>query len=131
MAVQVPVIALYASLNAILNVHLANRVSSGRQKGKVSVGVGSDKELELRVRAHGNNAEFVPLALLMLLIAELCGGSSMWLHVLGGTLFVARVFHAYGLPRPAPNFFRFTGTALTWFIILGTSLWVLVMRFTG
>ena len=46
------------------------------------------------MRAHGNNAEFMPLRVLMLLIAELSGGSSMWLHVLGGSLLITRVAHA-------------------------------------
>lgn len=98
---------------------------------RITVGTGEDKALELRVRAHGNHAEFVPLALLMLLIAELVGAPAVWLHVLGGTLLVARVFHVLGLPRPAPNFFRFTGTAATWLIIAGTSVWILVLRFTS
>lgn len=131
MAVQIPVVALYAPLNALFNIFLANRVSSGRAKAKVGIGTGQDKELELRVRMHGNNAEFVPLALLMLLIAELAGGAAMWLHVLGGTLLVARLFHAFGLPRPAPNVFRFTGTAATWLIIVATSVWTLVLRFAS
>lgn len=129
---QVPVVALYGSLNAILNVYLANQVSTNRRKEKVSVGLGqNNKALELRVRIHANNAEFVPLALVMLLIAELAGGASMWLHVLGGTLLVARVFHMIGMPMKAPNFFRASGTALTWGMILATSVWLLAMRFAS
>jgi uncharacterized membrane protein YecN with MAPEG domain len=46
--------------------------------------------------------QFVPLALLMLLIAELMGGSSAVLHVLGGS-FSPRVLHAVGLPMKAPS----------------------------
>ncbi|NUO50149.1 MAG: MAPEG family protein [Polyangiaceae bacterium] len=127
----VPVVALYGSLNALFNLYLANNVSNARKKHKVSIGHKENKDVELAARIHGNNAEFVPLALLMLLIAELQGLSAMWLHVLGGALFVGRVLHAYGMPKPAPNFGRFTGVATTWICIAATSVWILVMRFKG
>jgi uncharacterized membrane protein YecN with MAPEG domain len=126
----VPVVALYGSLNAIFNIYLANRVSTMRRKVKVGIGTSGDKSLELAVRIHANNAEFVPLALVMLLVAELQGGHSAALHALGGTLLVGRMLHAYGMPRKAPNVPRFVGTAATWTTILVTSVWVLVMRFT-
>ncbi len=122
------VTALYGSLNAILNIALANRVSNLRRRDKVGIGTGDSKDLELAVRIHANNAEFVPLAILMLLLAELCGGSSLWLHVAGGLLLTARLSHAFGMPRPAPNVFRFAGTAVTWTGIVAVSLWVLWLR---
>jgi uncharacterized protein len=122
------VTALYGSLNAILNVALANRVSSIRRRDKVSIGVGSSKALELAIRIHANNAEFVPLAIVMLLLAELCNGASVWLHVAGGTLLVARLAHVVGMPRPAPNVFRVFGTAATWIGISALAAWVLWLR---
>ncbi|MBL8742189.1 MAG: MAPEG family protein, partial [Myxococcales bacterium] len=115
---SVPVVALYGALNAIFNVVLAMRVSGGRMKEKVSIGPApasggaGARALDVMIRTHGNNAEFVPLALLLLLIAELMGGSSTALHVLGGTLFVARISHAIGMPRRAPNVFRATGATV-------------------
>jgi uncharacterized membrane protein YecN with MAPEG domain len=129
---SVPVVALYGALNAIFNVLLAVRVSGGRMKEKVSIGpsMGASKALDVMIRTHGNNAEFVPLALLLLLIAELMGGSSTALHALGGTLFVARISHAIGMPRRAPNVFRATGATLTSLLIVGVSVWLLVMRFS-
>ena len=120
--------ALYAALNAVLNVYLASRVSAGRRKGKVSVGIGDSKDLEIAVRIHGNNAEFVPLALLMMLIAELCGGGSTPLHLYGGLLFAARLAHPLGMGRPAPNAYRMFGVATTWVAILVASGWVLWLR---
>ncbi len=122
------VTALYGSLNAILNILLANRVSTIRRRDKVSIGEGDSKELALAIRIHANNAEFVPLAIVMLLLAELCGGASLWLHVAGGTLLVARLAHAFGMPRRAPNPYRFSGTALTWVGIVVVSIWVLWLR---
>lgn len=126
----VPVIALYGPLNAILNIYLANRVSDQRGAEKVSVGHGESEELLRRVRAHGNNAEFVPLALLMLLIAELMGGRSIALHVMGGSLLIARVLHAIGIhQRKTPNAARWIGTAATWTIIVAAAGYALYLRF--
>ncbi len=125
----VPVIALYGPLNAFFNIFLANRVSTSRRSNKVSVGHGENDDLLVTSRAHGNNAEFVPLALVMLLIAELMGGKSMWLHVMGGTLLVARVLHAIGIHQPkAPNAPRFIGTALTWTLIVGSGAYCIYLR---
>ncbi len=130
MMVAPTITALYAALNAILNIYLANQVSTARGKHKVSIGHGESPELLLAARIHSNNAEFVPLALVMLLIAELLGGASVIIHVCGGLLLLARVAHAVGMPRKAPNFFRFTGVVLTWALIVGLSGWVLYLRTT-
>lgn len=126
--VSVPVVALYGALNALLNVGLALRVSQIRMRDKVSIGVGGNKSLELAVRVHANNAEFVPLGLVMLLIAELMGGSSLWLHVAGGSLLVGRILHVAGMPFRSPNPARFLGTALTWTMIAATAGWCLYLR---
>lgn len=122
------VTALYGSLNAILNIVLASRVSALRRTHRVSIGHGDSKDLETATRIHGNNAEFVPLAIVMMLIAELCGGSSLGLHVFGGSLFAARIAHAVGMRRKAPNPFRVAGTAITWLGIVVISAWVLWLR---
>ena len=126
---SVPVVALYGALNAFLNIGLALVVSRVRGSQKVSLGHGESPVMLKAVRAHGNNAEFVPLALVMLLIAELMGGSSLWLHVLGGSLTVARIAQPIGIyQEKAPNAARFIGTAVTWVMILATAVYVLLLR---
>ncbi|MBX3193393.1 MAG: MAPEG family protein [Labilithrix sp.] len=126
----VPVTALYGSLNAILNIALAIRVSNQRTRDKVALGTGDAQEsaLLVRIRTHANNAEFVPLAILMLLIAELSGGASVWLHVIGGSLLAARIAHVPGMERPAPNAARLAGNLITWLDVIATSIWVLWLR---
>ena len=125
----VPVIALYGPLNAFFNIYLANRVSTARGRYKVAIGHGESVEMLRESRAHGNNAEFVPLAILMLLIAELMGAKSLWLHAMGGSLLVARVLQAVGLHQEnAPNPARFIGTGLTWLIIAVASGYALILR---
>lgn len=124
------VTALYGALNAIFNIILANHVSSVRKKEGIGVGLGESKALLIASRIHSNNAEFVPLAIVMMLIAELLGGGSVYLHIYGGMLLAARIAHAIGMPRKAPNVFRFTGVAVTWLAIVAVSGWILYLRTT-
>jgi hypothetical protein len=97
--VAVPVTALYGALSALLLVALGMNVSRLRGKYQVFRGDGGHDELQSAIRVHGNNAEHIPLVLILLLVAELCGGSSVTLHVFGGALVVARLLHALGLTR--------------------------------
>jgi uncharacterized membrane protein YecN with MAPEG domain len=122
------VTALYGSVNAIVNIALATRVSTIRRRDKVSLGTGDSQDLLVAVRTHGNSAEFVPLAIVTLLLCELCGGSSVILHVLGGSLLVARLLHVYGMPRPAPNVYRVISNVVTWGGIVATAAYTLLLR---
>ena len=125
-----PVItALYGALNAIFNIFLANNVSNMRRKHGIGLGQGEHPDMLVAIRAHANNAEFVPLAIVMMLLAEMCGAKSWVLHAFGGVLLLARVSHWFGLPKKSPNPFRFAGTALTWTGILAISGYVLYLRF--
>lgn len=124
----VPITALYAALNALLNVALAAQVVRLRLTEKVSLGHGDSKKLLQAARIHGNNSEYVPLALIMILICELCGGKSMPLHVFGGLLFTGRILHAMGIPRRPPNPFRAGGVVLTLLVIIGASGYALFLR---
>lgn len=130
-----PVItALYGALNAVFNIALAYRVSYLRGKYSVSIGAGTgagtNEHLTVAIRQHANNAEYVPLALVMLLICELCGGSNVLLHVIGGGLLAGRVSHAIGLPQKQWNVWRFSGSGLTYAGILGSAAYALYLRFS-
>lgn len=125
-----PVItALYGALNALLNIFLANRVSTLRRVHKVSIGDGDATPMLIAIRAHANNAEFVPLAIVMMLLAELCGGNAVALHVFGGLLLLARLAHPMGMRLKSPNPYRFLGVAITWAVIAGCAGYVLYLRF--
>lgn len=119
--------ALYAGLCGLLLLGLAVLVVARRRSAKIGIGFRDDRELERRVRAHGNAAEYVPIALLLLLIAELSGLGGTWLHAVGIGLVAARVAHAWGLVNSAgtsPG--RFVGTLGTWIVILALSIWLVV-----
>jgi hypothetical protein len=97
----VPVTALYAGLLAILMVLLALRVIRLRWKFRVGLGDGGEKAMTRAIRIHGNAAEHVPVALILLLVAELNHARPAPLHACGIALVAARVLHAAGLSRSA------------------------------
>lgn len=95
------VTALYAGLCGLLLLTLAARVVARRRSAKIGLGVRDDRTLEQRVRAHGNAVEYVPIAVLLLLVAELSGLAQGWLHAAGIALVASRLAHAWGLTRSA------------------------------
>lgn len=125
----VPITAVYASLLAILYVVLSFRVAQRRIRFQVGLGTGQSTELERAVRIHGNFAEYVPIALLLLAFLETGGGPAWAVHVAGAGLLVARGLHALGLTQSSgrsPG--RFSGVVTTWLIILALAIGNLALR---
>jgi len=118
-----PVTALYAALLGLLLVYLSARVSQHRRRARVSLGLGEDASLERAARAQGNFVEYVPLALILMLLLEQELATPWLIHSLGVMLLAGRLLHAVGMNlRASVNPGRFWGTALTWMMILLASL---------
>ena len=118
-----PITALWAGLLGILMLGLAGRVVNLRNSENILFGDGGNVVLLQRQRVHGNFIEYVPLGLVLLLILELNGASPLLLNALGGSLFVARVLHAFGFSRATGRSFgRFVGTVVTWLMLAAASL---------
>lgn len=114
-----PITALYAGLLGILVLILAFRVVAVRRATAIGLGDGGNALLFSRIRIHGNAAEYVPLALLLMLLLELNGGSARLLHGLGIALVIGRLAHAQGLSQSTGvSAGRFIGNVLTWSVIL-------------
>lgn len=94
-----PVTALYAGLFAILYCALSLRVVRARRAARVLIGVAGQPALERRVRVHANFAEYVPLALVLMLLAELSGYPRWTLHGIGLVLLAGRCVHAVGVSQ--------------------------------
>ena len=110
---------LVASLHVMLFLLLSLRVVLHRRSQKIGVGTGGDPALARKVRVHANFAEYVPLALLLLGLLEVVGSPSILIWVCASALLLGRVLHAAGLGRSAGySFGRFTGTVLTWGVLL-------------
>ncbi|MDX2158608.1 MAG: MAPEG family protein [Hyphomicrobiaceae bacterium] len=118
-----PITAVYASLLAVLFVVLSLRVILVRRGARVSLGDGGDDELLRRMRVHGNFAEYVPLALVLMGLAESLKLEPLILHGLGLTLLAARICHAVGLsPSPSIMPLRVAGMALTFTVIVTSAI---------
>ena len=77
------------------------------------------------VRAHGNLIEYAPLFLILMLIAELNGLSSLYLHISGIIFTAGRFMHGIVFSFMRPNLIlRVGGMILTFigFILLITAI---------
>lgn len=100
-----------------------------RQLEKSEVDAGA---LQRKVRAHSNFAEYVPQGLLFIVVLELMQGQTWLLWLLGGSLTIARIAHAYGLiTKYGPSVSRATGFFLTWFVYIIGSMACLYYGFQG
>lgn len=117
---SMPVISsFYIGINVLLIFVLAMYVVVLRMRHKVGIGDGGVPEMLRAIRVHANALEYVPLALLMILVLELMGVAASHLHGLGLALTLGRLLHAWGLARSSgtsPG--RFIGTLCTWGVFL-------------
>lgn len=125
-----PYTALFALPLALLYLALAFRVIGWRRGQRVEIGDGGDQELLRRMRVHANAAEYIPLALIVLGLAESLGAPAWLLVASGIVLLTGRAIHAYGLAQE-PNILRLriAGMVLTMasIIISATTAFVLAL----
>ncbi|MGY2048070.1 MAPEG family protein [Methylobacterium sp. JK268] len=103
--------AVFAALLALLYVGLSGWVIGRRVSGDVLHGDAGDAALHKRIRSHGNFAEYVPFALLLIGWLEAGGGSPRLVEGLLIVLLIARVLHPVGMlaPRNSPRQFACRG----------------------
>lgn len=111
---MVPVTAIYAGLLTLLLLGLSVRVILYRRSNRIGLGDAGDAILLRRMRAQSNCAEYAPLGLVLLGLAELNGAPGLALHILGLTLLAGRMIHAIGFGRePETLAMRILGMVLT------------------
>ena len=121
-----PASFLYAGLLGLLLIVLSTQVVLARRRFRVRLGHGSDDGMQQAVRVQANFTEYVPFAVLLLVLAEITGLPTAAVHGAGILLVVSRLLHAWGLSHsPGRTFGRFYGTAGTWLVIVALSLWLL------
>ncbi|MBT3306212.1 MAG: hypothetical protein HN377_06975 [Alphaproteobacteria bacterium] len=105
---------LYASILAFVYVALTYNVIRNRYRFKVSLGDGGHTKLNRLIRGHGNFSEYVPISLLLMVIAELANTDKTIIHLIGVILLSGRLLHGYALALTDSNMFaRRTGMILT------------------
>ncbi len=106
-----------AGMLGLMIVVLGLRVSAIRRSAHVSLGDGGNPLLEERIRAHGNAVETIPIALILLGLAERALGQPWYLVAMAVVLVVSRLIHPIGMARPSPNAARVLGILGTWSVI--------------
>ncbi len=110
---------VYAALLALLFVFLSLRTISYRRRFSVAIGSGEQALLARASRAHGNFAEYVPLALLLIFFIETGAAIPLLVHALCLLLLAGRLIHAYGISQEKENLrFRVTGMVMTFVTIV-------------
>lgn len=105
---------IYAVLLTLLFLLLSARVIMERRGNQFAYGNNDSHRIEAKIRAQANWAEYVPIALLLMLMAEIQGVGAFWLHLTGIILLIGRVAHGYGMSFNPKDFrFRFYGMFLT------------------
>ncbi|HEV2555830.1 MAG TPA: MAPEG family protein [Bosea sp. (in: a-proteobacteria)] len=126
------IVPVYAALLALLFVMLSLAVVRQRRSGRVAIGTAGDRELERRVRVHGNFAEYTPLALLLLAMAEIRGAPGLLLHGLCLCLLLGRASHAWGVSHLDEDLrFRVAGMVATFATLIAAALTILVQALVG
>lgn len=122
--------SFYAALLGLMFVFLSAYVIKGRFKYGVAIGDGGSQPMLQRIRMHANFAEYVPIALLLLLMVDFYRYGPLLVHILGATLVVARIFHAWGLNGSSgTSKGRVIGASLTLLVIAICAL-LLIWRFS-
>lgn len=107
---------------------LGIRVVRLRVAHGISLGHDGNDILNARIRAHANFAECVPFILILMgLIENQAGPGRRILAAIGILVVVVRLSHVVGMARPSPNPFRVAGAAGTYLILVGLSLWAIVL----
>lgn len=132
MTLATPITLVYAGLLGIFLIVLGGYVVRTRIRERISIGDNGNPAMLAAIRVHANAAENIPVAVLLLMLLELNGGSALALHAYGVALLAGRLLHAFGLSRKkSVNRWRQLGMVLTWLTIIGLSASLLLRAFAG
>jgi uncharacterized protein len=125
--------AFYAALNALIMLVLGILVVRARVVTQTDIGDGNgNPAMAGPLRAHGNNTEWTPVALLLMWAFCPLGGPMWLMHGVGITLTLGRILHGIGLSNSTgPTPLRFAGILLTWIAYIAAIVGVFYLVFWG
>ena len=126
-----PITLTIAGAATLLNLWLSYRTSRLRMAHKVLIGDGGNPALLARMRAQANFVEYAPFFLILLGLIEYAQGPRTWLWAVAIAFVVARIAHAFGMDRPAPNPLRIGGILVTFLALLGLAIYAIVLSYTA
>ncbi len=123
---SIPVSTLYAAVLGLMFIPFTAYVGAYRAKTNILIMDGGDQEMARRMRAQANFVETVPLAVVLLILMELNGAGSTWLHSLGAVLVLSRFVHYLTIvTNPAKTIPRALGMLGTLPVYLVSAIWLL------
>ena len=133
---KAPVItAAYVAVLALLYAVLSLQVVRLRWRNRVGFGDAGNTALRCAIRAHAHFAEYVPIIALMAAMLEMSGLAVARIHILMGSLLVARLLHPIGIyAKPGTLQFRIGrvgGMVVTTFVMISCALLILSRLFLG
>jgi hypothetical protein len=115
--------ALWVGLGLLLLLGLSSLVVRRRRRHLVAFGDGGVPELAQAMRAFGNAAEYLPAAMIALVLLAVLSAPVYLIHGLGGAFLLGRIIHAGGLIfLPKSSIGRVVGMMLTWVPLLITAI---------
>ncbi|MFO1260118.1 MAG: MAPEG family protein [Sphingomonadaceae bacterium] len=94
---SLPITSLTAAICGLVLVILAIITGMQRTKTKTLLGFGTDDVLLKRIRTHGNFTETVPMALILMALAEFQGAGQTLVCITAALLLVGRGLHIIGI----------------------------------
>lgn len=88
---------VYASLLAVMLIGLSVNVIKGRRKLGAGLGDADNMDMQRRIRAQANLAEYAPMFILLLGFAEYQTLPYWAVHLFGVIFLVGRAMHAYSV----------------------------------
>lgn len=120
---------MYALPVAVIYMALWMRVTSKRGAMAQSIGDGGNMDLLLRIRQHGNCAEWSCFLLILMILSEGMNAPGLYLHIGGALLVIGRIAHPFGLKKDnAAHVLRYVGNGsnmlatLTFMICISVNL---------
>ena len=114
---------LYAGIMALMLVVLSVRVVNIRRSLRVPIGDGGSRLLLRRIRAQANFAEYVPMTILLMALAELQGVPVWIIHLIGLMLLVGRIVHSSNISRESETIaIRVVGMVFTFNAVIFAAL---------
>lgn len=94
---SLPITSLTAAICGLALVVLSIMTGMQRTKTKTLLGYGTDDVLLKRIRTHGNFTETVPIALILMALAEFQGAGQMLVCIIAALLLIGRGLHIIGM----------------------------------
>ena len=126
------IVGFWTALILLMQIYMTMRVGLVRQKHKVSLGDGGNPDLHVRIRAHGNFVEILPLPIIGLVLLALLNAHDYALHAIGALLLIGRICHLIGMGgKHNAGKARPIGMLMNMLAILAAALYLLFLAVTA